>query len=97
MLNTEKLAYVKTRNKIIHIRHAIMAIVENNCEKHAQPLYYLHLPANVNTKDDKTNGLTTYINSASDCTHSPANVGEFSLNNHISQFDRRLFTIAGHC
>ena len=48
--DTEKMANVKTYNKITHIRHEFMAIVENKCEKHHQPLYYLHSPANVNKK-----------------------------------------------
>ena len=50
VINTEKMANVKTYNKITHIRHEFMAIVENKCEKHHQPLYYLHSPANVNKK-----------------------------------------------
>ena len=48
--NTEKMVNVKTYDRITHIRHEFMAIVENKCEKHHHSLYYLHSPANVNKK-----------------------------------------------
>ena len=50
VINTEKMANMKTFNKITHIRHEFMAIGENKFEMHHQPLYYLHSPANVNKK-----------------------------------------------
>ena len=47
---THNKANVKIYDKITHLRHEFMAIVENKCEKYHQPLYYLHSPANVNKK-----------------------------------------------